>query len=51
MDYWSVLDYQLFYKKQLDGSDEVATELKKYAEDIAKLDARMLKLRDKIEKI
>ena len=51
MDYWSVLDYQLFYKKQLDGSDEVAAELKKYAEDIAKLDARMLKLRDKIEKI
>lgn len=51
MDYWSVLDYQLFYKKQIPGSDEIATELKSYAEDIAKLDARMLKLRDKIEKI
>lgn len=49
MDYWSVLDYQLFYKKKLDGSSEIAAELKKYAEDIAKLDARMLKLRNKIE--
>lgn len=51
MDYWSVLDYQLFYKKKIDSSDEIAEELKKYAEDIAKLDARMLKLRNKIEKI
>lgn len=51
MDYWSVLDYQLFYKKEQKGSEEIAAELKKYAEDIARLDARMLKLRNKIEKI
>lgn len=51
MDYWSVLDYQLFYKKEREGSEEIAAELKKYAEDIAKLDARMLKLRNRIEEM
>ena len=31
--------------------DEIEAELKKYAEEIANLDYRMLKLRNKIEKI
>ncbi len=51
MDYWSVLEYQLFYKKKVASSAKIAAELKQYAEDIAWLDERMLKLRDKIEEI
>ena len=50
MDYWSILDYQLFYKRDVDDSDKIAAELEQAAEDIAKPDARMLKLRNKIEK-
>ena len=49
MDYWSVLEYQIFYKKT--ENEEVAKELKTYADEIAELDAKMLKLRDKIEKM
>ena len=49
MDYWSVLEYELYYKKRDDA--EIEAELKKYAEEIAKLDSRMLKLRNKIEKM
>ena len=49
MDYWSVLEYQLYYKKS--ENEEVAAELKEYAEEIACLDGKMLKLRNKIEKI
>ena len=49
MDYWSVLEYELYYKKR--DNAEIETELKEYAEEIANLDHRMLKLRNKIEKI
>ena len=49
MDYWSVLEYQIFYKKT--ENEEVAKELKTYADEISELDANMLKLRDKIEKM
>ena len=49
MDYWSVLEYELYYKKR--DNAEIESELKKYAEEIANLDYRMLKLRNKIEKI
>ena len=49
MDYWSVLEYELYYKKR--DNAEVEAELKEYAEEIANLDYRMLKLRNKIEKI
>ena len=49
MDYWSVLEYELYYKKR--DNAEIEAELKKYAEEIANLDYRMLKLRNKIEKI
>ncbi len=51
MDYWTVLEYQLFYKKRVAHHTEIAAELKQYAEEIASLDAHMLKLRDKIEEI
>ena len=49
MDYWSVLEYELYYKKR--DNAEIEAELKKYAEEIANLDHRMLGLRNKIEKI
>ena len=49
MDYWSVLEYQLYYKKS--ENEEVTAELKEYAEEIARLDGKMLKMRNKIEKI
>lgn len=49
MDYWSVLEYQLSYKKA--ENEEAERELKTYADEIAELDIKMLKLRDKIEKI
>lgn len=49
MDYWSVLEYQLYYKKS--ENEEVAAELKEYGEEIARLDGKMLKMRNKIEKI
>lgn len=51
MDFWSVLDYQLLYKKELDQADEISEELKRYAEIIADVDQNMMKLRDRIQAI
>lgn len=51
MDFWSVLDYQLLYKKEVDQADEISQELKRYAEIIADVDQNMMKLRDRIEAI
>ena len=49
MDFWSVLDHQLVYKKEFPGADSVGKELKAYAATIAELDKNMLQLRQKIE--
>jgi putative GTP pyrophosphokinase len=49
MDFWSVLDHQLVYKKEFPGADNVGKELKAYAATIAELDQNMLRLRGKIE--
>lgn len=48
MDFWSVLDYQLLYKKEVMQADEIAKELKHYAEIIADVDMNTMKLRDRI---
>lgn len=48
MDFWSVLDYQLLYKKEVKQADEISAELKHYAEIIADVDKNMMKLRDRI---
>lgn len=48
MDFWSVLDYQLLYKKEVQQADEISSELKRYAEVIADVDQNMMKLRDRI---
>lgn len=51
MDFWSVLEYQLLYKKNVKGADKIGKELKGYADEIASLDRKMLKLRNRIEAI
>ena len=42
MDFWSVLEYQLLYKKNVKGADKIGKELKEYSEEIASLDRKML---------
>ncbi|MCH5281774.1 MAG: GTP pyrophosphokinase [Lachnospiraceae bacterium] len=51
MDFWSVLDHQLVYKKEFPGAETVGKELKEYAATISELDKNMLKLRKKIERL
>lgn len=51
MDFWSVLDHQLVYKKEFPGADSIGKELKDYALTIAELDKNMLGLREKIEQL
>lgn len=51
MDYWAQLDYQLCYKKEMDGikAEDIQRELSKYAEIIAQMDQNMLRIRKEIE--
>ncbi len=49
MDFWSVLDHQLVYKKEFPGAESVGRELKAYAKAIAQMDQNMLRLRNKID--
>lgn len=51
MDFWSVLDHQLVYKKEFPGAESVGKELKAYAATIWELDKNMLGLRKKIERL
>lgn len=51
MDFWSVLDHQLVYKKEFPGAESVGKELKEYAATIWELDKNMLQLRKKIESL
>lgn len=51
MDFWSVLEYQLMYKKNVSGAEKASKELKNYSEEIAALDQKMLKLRNRIDEI
>lgn len=51
MDFWSVLDHQLVYKKEFPGAESVGRELKAYAKAIAEMDRNMLQLRNKIEEL
>lgn len=50
MDFWASLEHKLRYKKNLDPkiTEELAEELKTYAMEIAKLDERMLSIRNRI---
>lgn len=52
MHFWAKLDHQLAYKMvQSKEVDKIKKELKVYAEEIASIDKKMLKIRKKIEKI
>ena len=51
MDFWSVLDHQLVYKKEFPGAESVGRELKAYAKAIAQMDQNMLRLRNKIDRL
>ena len=52
MDFFSVLDYQLLYKKdRKEGVAEIEEELRHYSDVIAKLDKNMLRIRKKIESL
>lgn len=51
MDFWSVLDHQLVYKKEFPGAESVGKELKAYAKTIAEMDKNMLRLRNKIDEL
>lgn len=47
MDYWSVLEYQLQYKKT--KSKRVRQELKRFAMEVGEIDKKMFRLRNKLE--
>ena len=51
MNYWAILDHQLFYKNEKKDTEKLRRELKACAIDIAEIDKRFLKLRKQIEKL
>ena len=53
MDFWAQLDYQLCYKREISGAqgEDIQKELKKYAEEIARMDKNMMRIRKEIETI
>lgn len=50
MDFWASMEHKLRYKKNLDPrlAEELAEELKSCAEESAKLDEKMLRIRERI---
>lgn len=51
MDCWSVLDYQLCYKKNVADAVDIIEKLKCHSDTIAAIDREMLMIRNEIEKI
>lgn len=51
MDYWAELDNQLHYKKDNEKSEQVSQKLKAYADEIEDIDKKMMRLRDKINRL
>jgi len=51
MDCWSVLDYQLCYKKNMADTAGIMEKLKRHSDTIAAIDREMLTIRNEIEKI
>lgn len=52
MNYWAKLDHQLSYKaEENEELDKIRRELKFHAEEIARIDRKLLKIRTKIEKM
>lgn len=48
MDYWSTIEYQLMYKKNMRGKEQAKKRLRKYSDEIAGVDLKMMKLREEI---
>lgn len=48
MDFWSSVDHQLKYKKDVENPEEISAELKACADVIAQTDAKMLAIKNKI---
>ena len=50
MDFWASLEHKLRYKKNLnpDTAEQLAKELEACAQESAKLDEKMLQIRDRI---
>lgn len=51
MDYWAELDTQMCYKKSAGQIENVERETKNYSDVIAKVDNKMLELRNRIEEM
>ena len=51
MDYWANLDHQLRYKKGKKEAKLIDEELRQCAEEVGKLDRKMMEIRKKIDKI
>lgn len=49
MDFWASLEHKLKYKKTVDETDQVITELKNCADIISNTDKKMQNIRDMIE--
>ena len=49
MDYWAELEHQLKYKQEVPNENEIATELKFCAEEMAQIDLKMLSILKRIE--
>lgn len=49
MDFWASLEHKLKYKKDVDDTDEIVSQLKKCADSIERLDYRMQEIRNKID--
>lgn len=51
MDYWANLDHQLRYKKGKKEAKLIDEELRQCAEEVGRLDQKMMEIRKKIDKI
>jgi len=52
MNYWAKLDHQLSYKaEENEEMEKIRRDLKFHAEEIARIDRKLLKIRTKIEKM
>ena len=49
MDYWAELEHQLKYKQDIPDEREITSELKSCADEMSRIDSRMLELRRRIE--
>lgn len=50
MDFWASLDHKLKYKHNIRNTEEISADLRKCADSIAELDARMQEIHNRIER-